>query len=291
MTRFISSLLEIAADYDIAVLDQYGVLHDGRSPYAGAPACIQRLADSSKHIAILTNSGKRSDINRRRIERLGLKLPADAVVESSGEVAWNGFRSAPAPLPGPPPYRLLPVCAERKDAEDWAAGNDRLRLVARCDEADAVLLMGVPACGFTGAVREIFDNALAASLPVICTNPDRTSPEGGEYTLSPGVMADQYEYAGGRVIWYGKPHAQVFDAIRARFPDCAPGRFLMVGDSMLHDISGAAAAGFKTCFIRSGIHAPAFADTGTDTAIAEEIDRICYEADLATPDYSMRNLA
>ncbi len=291
MTRLIQNLGEIESEFEIAVLDQYGVLHNGKTPYPGALKALRFLADSGKDIAVLSNSGKRSDLNRRRIEAIVGPLPESAVVVTSGEAAWNDLRSGGSVLAGNPPFRLLPVAARPGDAEQWAQGNNRVRLAERIEAADGILLMGVPSGGAAGPVQGLFEDALKAGIPVICTNPDRTSPEGGAFVVSPGVLADQYEMSGGRVIWYGKPHGPVFSSVRRRFPGIPRHRFLMVGDAMLHDISGAAKVGFQTCFVRSGIHALNFTETDLDTAILSEINSICSDSDLPFPDYSLQELA
>ena len=291
MTRLIQSLRDIASEFDVAALDQYGVLHNGKSPYAGARKAMRFLAQAGKEIAVLSNSGKRADLNRRRIETIGGPLPENAVVETSGEAAWHDMLSGGSGLAGEPPYRLLPVAARSGDAELWAEGNDLVRLAEHIEEADAILLMGMPPQGAAGPTRRLFEDARKLGLPVICTNPDRSSPEGGQFVLSPGVLADQFEMSGGRVIWYGKPHGLVFASVRRRFPEIPRRRFLMVGDSMLHDISGAAEAGFQTCFVRSGIHALNFTETETDTAILSEISSICSDSHLPAPDYSLQEIA
>lgn len=291
MTRLIESLEEIASEFDVAVLDQYGVLHNGKAPYPGVSRAMRRLARAGKDIAVLSNSGKRSILNRRRIEAIGVPLPDNAAVETSGEAAWNDMFAGGLGLTAGPPYRLLPVAARRGDAEQWAEGNDRVRLADRIEDADAILVMGMPPGAGAGPSKGLFEVALKAGIPLICTNPDRTSPEGGKFVLSPGVLADRYEMSGGRVIWYGKPHRPFFDSVRRRFPGIPGHRFLMVGDSMLHDISGAAAAGFQTCFVRSGIHALNFAKLETDAAVLGEISGICSDSRLPVPDHSLRELA
>ena len=291
MTRLIQSLRDIASEFDVAVLDQYGVLHNGKAPYPGAVDALRLLARERKDIAVLSNSGKRSLLNRQRIEAIGGPLPENAVVETSGEAAWNDIYSGGSALPGEPPHRLLPVAARAGDAEQWAEGNNRVQLTERVEDADGILLMGMPPKGAAEQSQELLKDARRAGIPVICTNPDRTSPENGGFVLSPGVLADQYEMSGGRVIWYGKPHSPVFHSVRRRFPGIPGNRFLMVGDSMLHDVSGAAETGFQTCFVRAGIHALNFTECQSDAATLTVIRSICSDSQLPAPDYSLRELA
>ncbi len=282
MTRLIRSLDEIASHFDVAVLDQYGVLHNGAAPYDGVADALRRLAESGKSTAILSNSGKRSELNRRRIESMGIELAPDAFVETSGETAWRELASA-----AQQPVRLFPVEARPGDAEAWARGSGNISIVRRIGDASALLLMGMPPNGTAGDTRSLLAKAKQAGIPLICTNPDRTSPAGDDYVLSPGVLADQYECSGGKVIWYGKPHRKVFSSVRRRFPRSPAERFLLVGDSLLHDICGGSAAGFTTCFIRSGIHRFNFSNAASDKEILSGIQRLCADSRLPAPDYSL----
>ena len=72
--------------------------------------------------------------------------------------------------------------------------------------------------------------------------PDGIDVDGVTPLFMPGTMADAYRAMGGEVVLYGKPGVSHFAAaLRAAGVDDA-GRALMVGDSLHHDILGAAAA-------------------------------------------------
>ena len=89
---------------------------------------------------------------------------------------------------------------------------------------------------------------------MLCANPDFVSPPkpGKATTYQPGHLAAHYEGLGGTVLYYGKPHAQHFEA-------CVAGlglpreRVAHVGDSMHHDVAGAAAASVPVIFVAGGI--------------------------------------
>ncbi len=127
--------------------------------------------------------------------------------------------------------------------------------------------MGLADDAGPGDAHRILDVAMARDLPVLCTNPDRASPRAGGVTvISPGALAHDHAEAGGRVVFYGKPHRPVFQAVQTAL-GCVAGRLLMVGDSLEHDIAGGHAAGWDTCFIRGGLHAAAFAAGDIDAAL------------------------
>jgi len=58
-----ADLLEILADFDGFLIDQFGVLIDGSGPYPNAVAALEHLTLDGKKAVIITNSGKRADYN------------------------------------------------------------------------------------------------------------------------------------------------------------------------------------------------------------------------------------
>ena len=54
----IAGLREIAGQFDLFLVDQFGVLHDGVTAYPGAIEGLAELASPERKIVVLTNSGK-----------------------------------------------------------------------------------------------------------------------------------------------------------------------------------------------------------------------------------------
>lgn len=89
VVREIPALSAVADAYDAFLVDQYGVLRDGRGPYPGAAETLVRLKQAGKRVIILSNSGKRSAENDRRLEALGFEGGSWDWFLTSGEVAWQ----------------------------------------------------------------------------------------------------------------------------------------------------------------------------------------------------------
>ena len=70
----------------------------------------------------------------------------------------------------------------------------------------------------------------------------------------PGTLARHYAAAGGEVVLMGKP-APVIYAAALEMLQLPAHQVIAVGDSLEHDIGGAAAAGVASCFVLGGIHA------------------------------------
>ncbi|TQM89523.1 TIGR01459 family HAD-type hydrolase [Roseinatronobacter monicus] len=280
MVARIDSLLDIAPRFDAIVLDQWGVLHDGTTPYPGAIHALSELRQSGVRLAVLSNSGKRAEPNSCRIAGMGFSPDLFDLIMTSGEALWRDIHSDAVPE-----RVFCPVEAAVGDARRWAEGLD-IMLVDDPSHAQAMLLMGLPD-QVSPRAATLMQDALRRGLPVYCTNPDRASPRAGGVTVaSPGALAHDYAQAGGRVIFYGKPHRLVFAAVALAL-DVAPARLLMVGDSFEHDIDGAASAGWSTAFVEGGLHAAAFADPADPL---QTVQALCSTQGCSLPNFTLPTL-
>ena len=90
-----------------------------------------------------------------------------------------------------------------------------------------------------------------------CLNPDRVVVRGGVPEPCAGAIADLYEMLGGRVTWYGKPHAPIYGHALHLAGEPPRDEVLAIGDALQTDILGAARMGFDAVYVTGGIHAGA----------------------------------
>ncbi|NRB04797.1 MAG: TIGR01459 family HAD-type hydrolase [Rhodobacteraceae bacterium] len=276
--RVLTSLAEIASDYDAIVFDQWGVLHDGATPYPRAVQAVQHLHDQGNVLAVLSNSGKRASPNAARIAALGFPDVWFHTVMTSGEALWRDVAQGRIEAKS-----ILPIERAPGDASDWAKGLD-LALVDHPEAADAILLMGLPDGSELSHWSRIMESARKLGLPVYCSNPDRASPRaGGKTVVSPGALAFHHLDAGGEVSLYGKPHRPIFDALQSAL---GVTRLLMVGDSLEHDIAGGHAAGWDTALIKGGLYAKDFAQDSAEAVLS----RLVKEKRAPNPTYVIEDL-
>lgn len=274
MTEKIDTIQAIASDYDVIVFDQWGVLHNGTAPYPDAISAISQLTSTT---AVLSNSGKRSQPNAQRIQTMGFPEGAFDVVMTSGEALWRDISAGK--IKG---RHFLPVERATDDAATWAEGLN-IELVGAAEKADAILLMGLP----DGSDLDDWTTMLATwrdlDLPLYCSNPDRQSPRADGLVTSPGTIAFAYQDIGGPTTFYGKPHLPIFQAVEEAF---GRGHYLMVGDSMEHDIAGAHAAEWDSLLIQGGLYADRFASGDQNKTLVE----IAVEKSCEGPTYRMEGL-
>ena len=250
MTKKINSISEIVHEYDAIVFDQWGVLHDGKVSFERAIECLNGLKKSNVKLAILSNSGKRSLSNADRISMMGFQSTLFETIMTSGEALWTDISSNIINE-----KKFFPIERDKGDAKLWAESLD-VSFEDTVHSAQAILLMGLPDGDDLINWTDILDIALDLNLPLYCSNPDLLSPRpGGKLITAAGVLAHHYRECGGRVVFYGKPHVEIFKKLQNILNSK---RILMVGDSLDHDILGAFSAGWDTLLVKCGIHAPEF---------------------------------
>jgi len=301
----VPGLAAIADRYDAFLLDQFGVLHDGAKPLPGAVACFEALAAMDKKLIVLSNTSRRRKTAIGKFPKLGFdssKLLGEGEgFVTSGEAAWEYLKTSA-------PGRRVLWLSWSEDFQAWdAAYLDGLGLeLAPASQADFVLCQGshdIRDGGVTPTPTGVFDTGLpndqldaalricaSRALPMVCANPDFTValPDGSVGHM-PGRIATEYERLGGAVTYFGKPHAPAFEgALQLLGPTIPSSRVCHVGDSLLHDIAGANAAGIDSLFVAAGIHAAELGmevGSGNDALCGERLQRL-FDACDAQPTYT-----
>jgi HAD superfamily hydrolase (TIGR01459 family) len=247
----IAGLREIADQFDLFLIDQYGVLHDGIAPCPGSIDGLARIAACGRKIIVLTNSGKDGATNLARLRKLGFATSHLDAIVSSGDVALQCVKNG---ILGPPFTTGAKACVIGRRDDSYAFSSDDFELVDRPQDADFLVFAGsdAPRTSLQAYRRDLAGSA-KAGVPAICINPDITMIRDGELVPAPGAIARLYEALGGAVEYVGKPHLLIFAhavATAALGPDA---RAIMIGDSPEHDVAGARPIG-STLLVRTGIH-------------------------------------
>jgi HAD superfamily hydrolase (TIGR01459 family) len=249
---FLDGLAPIVSRYDGFLLDQWGVLHDGRNAYAGARECLAHLRAAGKAVAIVSNSGRRGSDNAALLARMGFPRALYDHVVSAGDDARDAILHDPDPF-----YRALGkrcLLLSRAGDEQLVDGLG-LTPVRRVEDADFLFVLGIdsPRQSVAGW-RGVLEAAAARGLPMVCGNPDIVRVDaGGNRYEAPGQLGHAYAAMGGSVRYHGKPQQRIYrTALRLLgLPEQA---VLAVGDSLEHDVAGAAGSGIDAAFVAGGIH-------------------------------------
>lgn len=253
----LSGFAPLADRYDGFILDLWGVIHDGLSPYPGAVETLERLQAAGKRVGLLSNAPRRSNAVQEQMRGIGISDRLYNVALTSGEITRRMLAERTDPFLaalGPRVYHLGP----ERDRSVLEGLEGRYTRVSGPAEADFVLNTGYDDAtdATDAAVRDAeLASCRAAALPMVCANPDLVVVRrDGVRTYCAGTLAQRYEALGGRVRWIGKPDPTVYGPMRAQLGTTAE-KTLCVGDSLRTDMDGARRAGMDGCWVLGGIHA------------------------------------
>jgi HAD superfamily hydrolase (TIGR01459 family) len=247
----ISGLDEVQERFDAFLIDQFGVLRDGKGPYPGAVETLARLKQAGKTIIILSNSGKRSAENDRRLAALGFDPKSWDWFLTSGEVAWRILQKESGQGPSGVARKCLLIS---RDGDTSPLDGLGLARTESGEDADFILL-----AASEGDVHPLsfYESLLAPAakrgVQCLCTNPDKIMLTKDGTAFGAGRIAELYEELGGQVRWIGKPFPDIYAAAREFLGSIAPDKICCIGDSIEHDIAGAAGAGLQSILVTTGI--------------------------------------
>ncbi|GAA2839264.1 HAD superfamily hydrolase (TIGR01459 family) [Aminobacter aminovorans] len=275
-THQLAGIRDLADRFDVFILDQFGVLHDGAAPYPGAVETLVRLKQAGKRTLLLSNSGKRSAPNEARLVKLGFVPGSWDDFLSSGEVAWQSLRKQLGNEAG---LRCLLIA---RDGDRSAVEGLPLTLVETGEEADIVLLSASEGDRFDlDHYRQLLQPAAARGARCLCTNPDKIMLTSVGPRFGAGRIAELYAELGGEVTWIGKPFPEIYAAALDMLGTPERKRVVCVGDSIEHDISGGQGAGLRTVLVMTGV---------LEASSAAEREKLFAEHG-AIPDFLVRTFA
>jgi HAD superfamily hydrolase (TIGR01459 family) len=272
MSQSIPGLSAIADQFDVFLVDQFGVLHNGHAAYPGASDALLRLRAAGKRVALVSNSAKRTASNLPRMERLGFDGRHYDAFITSGEAA---FQMMSGGLLGESAGRRAMVFALDED-RSFIAGTGLVE-TADAKNADLLIIAGSEAPRLTlEDYRRRLEPLALRNVPALCLNPDKLMLLGETIAFAPGAIADLYVSMGGSVRWIGKPYPDIY-RVALHAIGAKPGeRIIGCGDSVEHDIAGARSIGAASLLVMGGIL--------KDASSADILHEIAaHDADFVTP--------
>lgn len=258
MTRTIAALSEVSDSYDALFCDLWGCLHNGKQPYPAAVAALQAFRQAGGKVCLMTNAPRPNRYVIEQLDRMGVPRDAWDIVVSSGDAAQEAL------FQGAVGRRVWHIGQPKDDGffTDIPQGYADAPAISRVDlsEAEGIVASGpfdeeneTPA-----DYAERFRAALERGLPMLCANPDIVVDMGERRIYCAGALAEYYEGLGGRALYFGKPHAPIYDRARSLLGLGEGARYLAVGDGIGTDIAGAEAQGIDSIFVTGGLAAAAF---------------------------------
>lgn len=289
MTEIVQSLAEIAPRYDAVFCDLWGCLHNGHVAYPAAVAALRAFRAGGGLVVLLTNAPRPWREVAKQIA--GMEVPEDCwdLIATSGDSArlalYQGAVGRKVYFIGKP-YDLS--FFEPLHIIDNPVEITRVPL----NEAEGIVCCGPLDPQADPAVyRPDFLLAKQMGLKLLCANPDVVVDRGEVREWCAGALAKLYEEMGGESLYFGKPHAPVYDLARRRLAKIRPvdyARILCIGDGIHTDIQGGISEELDTLFITGGLQA---ADFGPDVENPDPQKlRASLEAERLSPTFAIGRL-
>ena len=239
-----SFLDNLPEHYRLILCDVWGVVHDGVTIFPGSAERLLQWKGEGRATILLTNAPRTEEAVAEQLDRLGLPRAAWDHIATSGEAGIAGLLEAEGPV------------GFIGSAGDRAILEGRGVVIDDGNEFTDLAVTGIDGIRMNAAdyLPELED-AMARGATMHCLNPDMLVIRGGVPEACAGAIAELYEGMGGRVEYYGKPHAHIYEHALRIGGNPEKSAVLAVGDGLPTDVLGAARFGIDCLFVRGGIHA------------------------------------
>ncbi|WP_411974603.1 TIGR01459 family HAD-type hydrolase [Sulfitobacter faviae] len=286
MTRIISALPEVSDQYDALFVDLWGCVHDGRKALPAAVAALQAYRKTGGKVVLVTNSPRPRDGVEKQLQQFGVPQDAWDSIATSGDSARSAmFRGVVGEK-----VWFIGHPGERKFFEPLTILKDPVEIeTVPLAQAEGIVCTGpVDAMADPEVMRPEFEQAIARGLKLLCANPDIVVDRGEVREWCAGALAALYTEMGGESLYFGKPHAPIYDLARRRLAalevDIPDNRILAIGDGILTDVKGAMDEGIDSLFITGGLAA---AETATTEQPDEAKLRAYLDREASAPTYAI----
>ncbi len=257
MTQRLSTFVDAVDQYDVALCDVWGVLHNGIDIFPGAGEVLMAARAKGLTVVLITNASRPSDRVKVMLDQIGVPETAYDAIVSSGDVTRKLIEKAP---------RRGFLIGQSQDLSLFHGLDVDL---VPADEAEVIICTGLynDEEEQPEEYRELLAGLSQRGLPMIVANPDLIVERGHKLIPCAGALAAIYTEMGGETRYAGKPHNPIYEAALAKAQDIRgaaidPRRIIAIGDGMPTDVKGAVNAGLDLLFIAGGIHATDYSTNG-----------------------------
>ena len=260
MSKIIKSIGDIISLYDVFILDQWGVMHDGYKGYDHAINSVEKLIKENKKLIIISNSSKRKTSSISRLKSLGFDKNHFIEVMTSGEMIWQEIETSIYKYGNDLKNCFHIYDKSKEDGLEFRNGLEKFNFVSKVNDANFILACTPFENTEPIDYIPILKDAVDMNLLMFCANPDFVTIEknNDKNMYCMGTIADLYEHMGGRVVILGKPSKEIYKASCKKIEDFNKSKIVAIGDSLDHDILGANNFNIDSVLISSGIHKDLF---------------------------------
>tara|TARA_X000000368_G_scaffold369400_1_gene317928 strand:+ start:665 stop:1471 length:807 start_codon:yes stop_codon:yes gene_type:complete len=241
----LNHLSEIYNHYDAFIIDLWGVMHNGINLNSKAVEVVENLIKNKKRITFLSNAPRPNKNVIRFLKKLNMNEEHLKHILTSGEAAIKSLKDKKF---GNKFFHLGP---ERDASLFEGLEKDKTDLKS----CDFILCTGL----FDNHENDLeyYKKLLKEhnSKKLICTNPDLIVHRGLKKEYCAGTIAEIFESQGGKVVYFGKPHEEVYRMCLKNNENT-----FVIGDNLNTDIKGANNLNLDSLFISGGVHRSEYQD-------------------------------
>jgi len=244
-------LREIYKNYEVFFIDLWGVVHNGLELNSSAIEVLDNLEKNNKRFVLMSNAPRPKESVANFLKNLNFNSKYNECIFTSGDAALEALSS------------------NRHGKKFFHLGPERdfdlfLKFIKNkqknIEKAEFILCTGL----FSEQDQDLsfYEKILKehTKKKMVCTNPDLIVHRGNKKEYCAGSVAKVFEKIGGKVIYYGKPYPEIYQA-------CVKNdkKVLVIGDNLNTDIKGANKMNYDSLFILNGIHEDEFRDENLDS--------------------------
>ncbi len=246
----ISGLSGLPPHYRVILLDQFGTMHDGQTPYPKAAEALRLYRQKGGKVIVLSNSAKSGQHNRARLGKFGFNDEHFDAVVTSGDATQDAIRHGTV---GDSFKRGACVHISGKVGDDYGFDTFGFTIVT-ADNADGIILAASqePDRDWRAQVQEL-SAAARRGVEILVCNPDfeMLTPQG--IRPSAGAIGRELSKLGAKVRFFGKPHPDIYQTALRVAGNPPLETVIAIGDSPEHDLLGAHQMGLAGVLVRGGI--------------------------------------
>ncbi len=241
MTNVIATFSEISCKYDAVICDLWGCLHNGVESFPEALKALEKFKASDGKVVLVTNAPRPIANVENQIAKLGIKDFHYDMLLTSGELTSNYIKNISENH-----LKIFHIGGKRHHSIYKDMIHEKKISIEIDNIAHADLIVCTepfdPAKDQLSDYSNTLEIGIDKDLTLLCANPDLVVDVGDKREMCAGSIASMYEGMGGRVIYFGKPHKNIYKEVYSflnKFSDSTEKSILCIGDGLTTDIKGA----------------------------------------------------
>ncbi len=241
MTNVITTFSEISDNYNAVICDLWGCLHNGIESFPEALRALKKFKASNGKVILVTNAPRPIANVEYQIARLGIEETHYDMLVTSGELTSNYINNISVNQ-----LSIFHIGGRRHHSiyKDMIQEKKISIEINNIAYADLIVCTEPfnPSKDQLSDYQNTFKVGIDKDLTLLCANPDLVVDVGDKREMCAGSLASMYEEMGGRVIYFGKPHKNIYQEVYCFLNNVSESKkksILCIGDGLTTDIKGA----------------------------------------------------